>query len=375
MSMTGNTVGHAALQTSFATMLRAGFRAHGLFFAIVAVYYATVLYFLGSEPLGFLITMLASIALGTVMIVFSTFMARFVTLAVKERPDQPVKAISVDMWSLMSDRRRLAVGLPMIAVLAPFMTIFGEFKAAVPLFSGGFVWDQAFDNLDRWMHFGKLPWEWMQPVMGYAPITFAINFSYNFWFFAMWMVWAAWAFTTRPNVNRTHFFLTFMLLWSIGGSLMAIELSSAGPAFYSRIGLSPDPYAPLMDYLHRANEILPIWALNTQDMLWTGFNGRTVADGISAMPSMHNASSLLFVLTARHLGKWPFRLLAAHCVLIFIGSVHLAWHYAIDAYVGWALTLVLWFAARPLAAWWDSRPAANDLRDVIKSYEVQKATV
>ena len=92
------------------------------------------------------------------------------------------------------------------------------------------------------------------------------------------------------------------------------------------------------------------------------------------LPSMHNASSLLFVLTARHLGKWPFRLLTAHCVLVFIGSVHLGWHYAIDAYVGWALTLVLWFAAKPIAEWWDKRPASNDLRSTIQAYEAQKKT-
>ncbi|MGI9463905.1 MAG: phosphatase PAP2 family protein [Aestuariivirgaceae bacterium] len=372
MSMTGNTLGAATAQTGFVTMLRASFRAHGLFFGLVGVYYAAVLYFLNSEPLGFLVTTIASIIGGLVVMIFATFMVRFVTLAINERPDQPIKAIARDMWSLMSDRRRLAVGIPMIAVLAPFMTIFGEFKAAVPMFNGGFVWDQAFNDLDRWLHFGTLPWQWLQPVLGYPPITFAINFSYNFWFFGMWMVWAVWAFTTRPDANRTHFFLTFMLLWSIGGSLMAIQLSSAGPAFYTLIGLSPDPYTPLMQYLQHADQFLPVWALDTQAMLWTGFNGRTVADGISAMPSMHNASSLLFVLTARHLGKWPFRLLAAHCFLIFIGSVHLAWHYAIDAYVGWALTLVLWFATKPIAEWWDRRPAANDLREVILSYEAQK---
>lgn len=372
MSMTENTAALTLPQTGFATMARAGFRAHSLLFAMVAAYLAADIYLLGSEPISFIFTMVATVAVGLVMIIFSVFMARFLQLAIYERPDQPAKAIAKDMWSLMSDKRRLAVGLPMIAVLAPFMTIFGEFKAAVPMLGGGFVWDQTFDQWDRWMHFGKLPWEWMQPVFGYAPVTFALNVSYNFWFFAMWMVWAAWAFTTRPDANRTHFFLTFMLLWSIGGSLMAAGFSSAGPAFYTLIGLSPDPYAPLMDYLRSANEILPVWALNTQEMLWTTFNGRTVADGISAMPSMHNASSLLFLLSARHLGKWPVRLLAAHLVLVYLGSVHLAWHYAVDAYIGWALALVLWFAAKPIAVWWDKRPAANELRQAIANYESQK---
>ena len=371
MSMSENTATIAGQRLGFADLLRTGFRAHALFFALVAVYYIADIYTLGSEPVGFIVTMLASIAVGLLMILFSVFMVRFATMAIYERPDDPIKTLARDLWGLMRDRRRLAVGLPMIAVLAPFMTIFGEFKAAVPMLGGGFVWDQTFNDWDRWLHFGTLPWEWMQPVFGYAPITFLINFSYNFWFFAMWMVWAGWAFTTRPDANRTHFFLTFMALWSIGGSLMAIGMASAGPAFYSRIGLSPDPYIPLMDYLRSANEFLPIWALNTQDMLWTGFNGRTVADGISAMPSMHNASSLLFLLTARHLGKWPFRILAVHFVLVFIGSVHLGWHYAVDAYIGWALVLALWFITKPIAEWWENQSPAEDLRQAIATWEAQ----
>ena len=101
MSMTGNTAGLTVPQTGFATMLRDGFRAHSLLFVLVAAYYLCDLYFLGSEPVGFLITMAASIALGLVMIIFSTFMARFVILAGSERPDKPIKALAKDMWRLM----------------------------------------------------------------------------------------------------------------------------------------------------------------------------------------------------------------------------------------------------------------------------------
>ncbi|NNE23779.1 MAG: hypothetical protein HKN11_14335 [Rhizobiales bacterium] len=375
MSLSDNTAGLAEQRSGFGPLARIGFRAHGLFFALIAVYYAADVYFLRAEPLGFLLTMAGSILVGVAMIFFSVFLIRFAQLATGEQPDQPIKVLARDIWALMRDHRRLAVGLPMIAVLAPFMTIYGEFKATVSEVNGGFLWDKTFDTWDRLVHFGTLPWEWLQPVLGYAPVTFLINISYNFWFFAMWMVWSALAFTLRPDATRTRFFLTFLLLWSIGGSAMAIGLSSAGPAYYTRIGLSPDPYQPLMTYLHAANEFLPVWALNTQDVLWNGFNGRTVADGISAMPSMHNASSLLFLLVARHLGKWPFRLLAIHFVLIFIGSIHLAWHYAVDAYIGWALTLLLWFAAKPVAEWWDQRPACIELRRAIENYQPQKPAI
>ena len=77
-------------------------------------------------------------------------------------------------------------------------------------------------------------------------ITFALNIVYNFWFMAMWMFWVWFAWQEKPGVNRTRTFLSFMLIWAIGGSLLAIAFSSAGPCFFSRLGLAPDPYAPLM---------------------------------------------------------------------------------------------------------------------------------
>mgnify|MGYP001818321833 CR=1 FL=1 len=342
MSLSDNTADLAEVRPGFWPLASAGFRAHSLFFALVAFYYAADVYFLRSEPVGFLITMTGSIVIGIAMIIFSVFLVRFIDLAVNEKPDQPIKALATDMWALMRDRRRLAVGLPMIAVLGPFMTVYGEFKATVSEVNGGFLWDKTFDHWDRVMHFGTLPWEWLQPVLGYAPVTFLINVSYNFWFFVMWMVWSAWAFTLRPDATRTRFFLTFILLWSIGGSLMAIGLSSAGPAYYTRIGLSPDPYQPLMTYLHAANEFLPIWALNTQDVLWTGFNGRTVADGISAMPSMHVAVPVLLTLVAVRFHPWAGVGMGIYAALILVGSVHLAWHYALDGYASVLGAALIW---------------------------------
>jgi hypothetical protein len=52
--------------------------------------------------------------------------------------------------------------------------------------------------------------------------------------------------------------------------------------------------------------------------------------------------------------------LSAHAILIFIGSVHLGWHYAVDSYLAWALTLVIWFAMAPVARLWQSKAAQGE---------------
>jgi hypothetical protein len=140
---------------------------------------------------------------------------------------------------------------------------------------------------------------------------------------------------------------------------MAVLLSSAGPCFYGRLGLTPDPYAGLMAYLRSANEVLPIWAVPAQDMLWAGFSGESVLRGISAMPSIHNASVLILVLAVWNKSTFVRTVAATHAVLVFIGSIHLGWHYAVDAYLAWAMTLAIWWASGSFARWWESTALAQ----------------
>lgn len=68
------------------------------------------------------------------------------------------------------------------------------------------------------------------------------------------------------------------------------------------------------------------------------------AMGISAMPSMHNAISFLYVMAARR-AKLPLRIAAVvFAGLVLVASVHLGWHYAIDGLVAWASMGTIWWA-------------------------------
>ena len=345
----------AARLRSFLQALGISFYGHATLIAILALYVfcalATGLFVDGLQSQDFATLSLTFVTgLMPVMIV-AVVTLRFLHLCIHERPKHPTIALLRDLRDFTLHPGRLMNALAVIFIMFFFIKVFAFFKANIPVLMP-FSWDLEFMALDRALHFGVDPWVWLQPFMGYAPVTFIVNVSYNVWFMVMWVMWVAFAFQARPSVLRTRFFTAFMLLWSIGGSLAAIMLSSAGPAYFERLALTPDPYLPLMDYLRSVNEWLPLWALNAQDILWAGYEGKQdIIVGISAMPSMHNASSLLFALAGWKLDRRLGIVMTAYAVLIFLGSVHLAWHYAIDAYLGWALALVIWWAAKPIAEW------------------------
>ena len=116
------------------------------------------------------------------------------------------------------------------------------------------------------------------------------------------------------------------------------------------------------------NDVLPIWALPVQDELWQGYvDNSVIVRGISAMPSMHNGSALLFALAGYQVSRFAGHLLSAHAILIFIGSILLGWHYAVHSYVAWALTLVIWFAVLPTARWWHSTAAQSEFDRALAS--------
>ena len=98
-----------------------------------------------------------------------------------------------------------------------------------------------------------------------------------------------------------------------------------------------------MDALAHANTHFTIWALPTQDLLWDGYAGISKGTiGISAFPSLHVASAVLFALYAMRRSAIAGTMLWTFAALIMLGSVVLGWHYAVDGYAGALLTLLTW---------------------------------
>ena len=351
--------------TGFLHLLLASIKAQSALFVITAIYMgATYLLFRGVPGLQPYDLSLSFFVFLLPILLLSMIILRFINICVHVRPKSPIKALYYDLKDYLFNARRLSLGLPIIIVLFFFIETFAYFKVNFIVLKP-FDWDIYFMELDSWMHFGYQPWEILQPVLGYAPVTFFMNLVYNTWFIVMWTIFIWQAFAARPSTLRLRFFISFLLLWSIGGSVFAMLFSSAGPAFYEALNLTPNPFKQLMTYLYQVNEVFPIWALSTQETLWASYvNKQGIVAGISAMPSLHNASAVLFALLGWQVSRTHGIALTIFSVLIFLGSIHLGWHYAVDGYLGAALALVIWWIAGKIATWMENRPAAKSYQSL-----------
>ena len=314
-----------------AALLVTSFQAHALFFALIAAYMIGMLYVLSltgtrvDMGVSWIMRSLMGLIIPTTLL--SILIMRFMHMVYFIRPKtSPTIYLAKDMGRFLSSPARLLNAAPMILVLVYFVLCFSTIKELVPVVNP-FSWDTTFMELDRTLHFGMDPWRILQPVLGYAPITFLLNIVYNVWFVVVWMAFVWMAFAKRQSELRLQYLLAYILGWSIGGSLLAVVFSSAGPVYYGNLGLGADPYAPLMSYLRSVSEVVPLWALDTQDMLWESYqnDGKGLVSGISAMPSMHNVAAMTIALLGWKINRKAGIAGSLFALAIFLGSIHLGW--------------------------------------------------
>jgi len=285
----------------------------------------------------------------------------FLYLLLIKRPESPSKAMIEFYRPLLNNPERYANGLVVIGCMLLGFVAFADMKPLIPLINA-YSWDESFMHLDRLLHFGQDPWRLLEPILGSAIVTQWINYAYNIWFLIMFSFWigAAWSTKSHHMHNQTQgwerqFLVSFILCWIVGGMILATLFSSMGPAFYDLINPADNPYAAQMIMLEAIHETHPLWAVDSHAMLRDAYLNPASGQlsGISAMPSIHNATSTIFMLAAYRINKKFGHVMLAFLMCIILGSVHLAWHYAVDAYLGIIIAVILWKLSAILISWQD----------------------
>lgn len=221
------------------------------------------------------------------------------------------------------------------------MTMFFMGKLVIPNLQP-FVWDSRLAEADMLLHGGS-PWELMQPFLGIPAVTSAISLIYLFWFMLMFGAWVFWAMTDHPQ--RMRFLISYMLCWILLGTLLATLLSSAGPMFYAEITGDNGLFREQMAYLRAVDQNSPLISLRIRDRLWHAYATGEISagSGISAMPSLHVAIVTLYAISGWYVSRRVGVAMTLYAVVIFIGSIHLGWHYAVDGYVSIVLVAAIWY--------------------------------
>lgn len=265
-------------------------------------------------------------------------------------PAHPLVAFIKILFTQMMNRDWF-LRLVILVVLALLLGSFTVFKSIIPRIQP-FVYDYEFMIIDRLIFFGQDPWRVTHALFGDALSTWVLQQFYIYWFALMWFSLAFVTLRSDLRRLRARYLLAFSLSFIVIGSFSALILSSAGPCYFGWATGGPDVYEPLMSRLRDLDAALrsmspplELNALLLQDYLKAAHDKGEIVfgGGISAMPSMHVAVAALVALAAWSYQRWLGILLAPFVLIIWIGSIHLGWHYAIDGPVALLLTMVIWW--------------------------------
>jgi len=278
----------------------------------------------------------------------------------RHRPEHPIGYLRARFVNRATARALLAA-VPLILISVILLPLFSSMKSMIPLFTD-YTWDARFAAWDRALFFGTDPWKLLWPLLGNPWVTAGIAVFYHLWILLLYLGSVFVILDGRVNaVLRRRFFLSYVLAWALLGCVMATAFASVGPVFaQTLVGL--DSFAPQMDLLREGSQKVPLMTLPVQDMLLERFyaDERGLGSGITAMPSLHVAIAFLFWLTMRRIDRRAGRWFFAFFVVIWVGSVHLAYHYALDGLASVLGVLAIWRVSGAVIEGWDRRLARRD---------------
>jgi hypothetical protein len=243
-------------------------------------------------------------------------------------------------------RDRFASWLWPPLLFGTLMASFNAFKQLV-LPAAGFRFDPLLTNMDRHLFLGHDPWRVVHALFPTASEARLIDAAYHAWFapMAIGVIACAWLPSSTYRL-RTQYLLSYTAIWVGIGSVLAFLLPSAGPCFYEHF-VGPNPgFAELARRLYAAQTAtgsqFTSLAIQSELLSHYGSQSLIVGAGISAMPSVHNALSVLFALAAFKVNRIAGWVAASYAFLIWLGSIYLGWHYAVDGLAAALLTFAIW---------------------------------
>lgn len=331
-------------------------RGAGLGAVVVAAYMALVLMSGRVDPVMFgrLTAAYLGVAFALWFILGFLFLLFQIVRGARRSGSEPFLARLVA--SLVSERwqRDYCISLlwpPLLFAL--LIASFNAFKQMVlPL--AGFGLDPLFAAADRALFLGNDPWRITHALLGSPQAILMVDRAYHGWFVPMSVGLILCAWLPRAAFRlRTQYMLSYIGVWIGIGSILAFLLPSAGPCYFEHF---TGPHPSFHELAQRLRDVeaatgAPLHALSNQAMLlkFHGSSDLLIGGGISAMPSVHNALAVLFAIAAYQLNRAAGWLLGFYAVLIWIGSIHLGWHYALDGLVGAALTYCIWIICGRIA--------------------------
>jgi len=201
--------------------------------------------------------------------------------------------------------------------------------------------DPMLADVDRALFLGHDPWT----LLTWLNSTPAAIFYHRVWFVLMILTLLV-VLSAPASPRKSAIMLTYFVLWSVVGPLVHTLLPAAGPIFYAQLG-----YGDRFAGLHGVPETMAL-----ANYLWGIYAGEGFGpgSGISAMPSLHIATTVWMLIAVHVFARRWLVPMAIAGTAIFLLSISLGWHYAIDGIVGGAAA---WLCYRSLHRFFTDRRA------------------
>ncbi len=254
-------------------------------------------------------------------------------------------------WTFDLRARWLILAILMVGQTLP---LFELFKQHI-LPARGFPLDPYVAALDRFLFAGQDAWRVTHALFGSVSGTLFFDRVYALWLPMMFLFPMVAVMAARDERVRARLLGCWIISWVLIAGLGAWIFGSAGPCYYIQL-VGPDAgfaelnarLAALGAEAQKKGQVLAV--LDFQAMLLAQHLNPAFlpAGGISAMPSMHVAMATLFALGGYQIARPLGHVMTIYAVLIWIGSVHLGWHYASDGIAGAAMMALLWHVSGKL---------------------------